>query len=88
MTPLQKHMEMINDRNFDLDFRNLYHYHNDVWITRDYGVYVPLKDMSIGHIKNCLAFIMEHGPLSCYGLGGLWSTKLKKELKRRKNNVR
>jgi len=83
VTLLQKHLEIINDRNYDLDFRNLYHFHNDTWITKGNESYIQLSKMTTSHIENSLEFIGIHGPLSCYGLGALWVPKLKKELKRR-----
>lgn len=83
MVSFKEHMEYLDEVNYDLDFRDLYYYHQDIWITEDYGRYIPLLEMSTGHIVNCINFLNGGGPLMAYGLGPLWLPKLMGELKRR-----
>ena len=86
MNDFAKHMKALDDINYDLDFRDLYHFHQDIWITMDHANYLPLTEMSKPHIVNVITFINNKGITVAYGLGKLWLPKLKKELKRREGN--
>ena len=81
-----KHMKALNDINYNLDFRDLYNFHNDIWITRDHVDYIPLTEMGRDHLLNSIAMIERQNIKVCFGLGKVWLPKLKKELKRREGN--
>jgi len=83
MSELSKHMKALQEINYDLDFRDLYHFHHDIWITADHVDYVPLQDMSRDHLLNCISMIERQNIRVCFGLGKIWLPKLKKELKSR-----
>lgn len=76
-------MKYLDEVGYDLDFRDLYRFYNDMWITLDPNVCIPLKDMGYYHIMNAIKFIEREGKTSCYGLGALWVAKLINELKKR-----
>jgi len=78
-----KHMKALKDIDYDLDFRDLYYFHHDTWITRDHDEYIPLTKMSRDHLLNSIAMIERQNIKVCFGLGKIWVPKLKKELKRR-----
>jgi len=76
-------MKLLHDQGYELDFRDLYKFHNNIWITRNHDEFIPLADMTSSHIENIIALIDVNGPTCCYGLGPIWVPKLEKELKRR-----
>ena len=85
MTTLKDHLKYLIEVDYNLEFRDLYLYHNNTWITNDRD-YIPLTDMSTGHIKNSIAMIKRHGQICCFGLGPIWLPKLEEELFRRGEN--
>ena len=80
---LDEHLQYVEEHGEEIDFRDLYNYHHDIWIKRAHEETLPMDKMSSDHIANSINFIQSEGPLSCYGLGALWYPKLMRELKRR-----
>jgi len=86
MTDLFKeHINALDDINFELDFRDLYNFHQNIWVTRNHLEYIPLSEMSTEHLINSIALIERESIKVCFGLGQVWLPKLKEELKRREN---
>ena len=83
MSLFNKHLKFLEESNYTLNFCDLYRYHNDVWITRHHEDYIPITEMTHGHLRNTINFLENQGPLSAYGLGPLWLPKLIQELERR-----
>ena len=85
MITLKDHLKYLVNVDYNLDFRDLYYYHNDTWITQNHDNYIPLTEMDTHHIRNAIAFIKREGLVCCFGLGPLWTPKLEKELEKRGN---
>jgi len=83
---IKDHLKYLYDKDYDLDFRDLYKFHQNIWITQEHKNYIPLAEMSVTHIINSIALIDRNEPDCVYGLGGIWKPKLEEELKRRKHD--
>ena len=76
-------MKYLDEIGYDLDFRDLYNFHQDIWITMNHEDYIPLKEMGSTHIEKCINLIDKNDDDCVFGLGALWKVKLLAELKRR-----
>ncbi len=84
MVSFEEHMKYLEHVEYDLDFRDLYNFHNNIWTTKDHADFIPLTEMGNTHIENCINLITKDTPICAYGLGPLWLPKLINELKRRR----